>query len=167
MIIVYFVGDCVLNIYTVSFFGHRAINNFSYIEEQLENVIVELLYNKEYVEFLVGRNGEFDQLVSSTIRRLKKQYRAENCYHTLVLPYDMAIYKNNVSSFESYYDQVDIYESFDKVHFKASILNRNYEMVDRSNLIVFYIEREFGGAYQTFKYAKTKKKDIIKLPLNI
>ena len=45
------------------------------IEERLEKKIRELLLTKEYLEFLVGRDGEFDQLVASTVRRCKRAIR--------------------------------------------------------------------------------------------
>ena len=61
--------------YTVSFFGHRVIEDPLRIEHQLERLIRKLLKEKAYVEFLVGRDGEFDQIVSSTIRRCKREYR--------------------------------------------------------------------------------------------
>ena len=47
-----------MNIYTVSFFGHRRIENALEIERRLEQLLQTLLRNKEYVEFLVGRDGE-------------------------------------------------------------------------------------------------------------
>ena len=53
-----------MNIYTVSFFGHRHISVPFAIEERLDIILHDLINNKEYVEFLVGRDGEFDQLVS-------------------------------------------------------------------------------------------------------
>ena len=43
--------------YAVSFFGHRQIDNVFTIEEHLETIIRELLLSKEYVEFLIGRDG--------------------------------------------------------------------------------------------------------------
>ncbi len=55
--------------YTVAFFGHRFIDNTFEAEEQLRKLIGSLLQEKPYVVFLVGRNGDFDQLVSSTVRR--------------------------------------------------------------------------------------------------
>ena len=58
-----------MEIFTVSFFGHRKVSQFSLVEERLEAVIQRLLEEKEYVEFLVGRSGEFDQLASSAVRR--------------------------------------------------------------------------------------------------
>ena len=65
--------------YTVSFFGHRVIADPLMIEQRLETLIRKLLKEKEYVEFLVGRDGEFDQLVSSVIRRCKRSVRRRGC----------------------------------------------------------------------------------------
>lgn len=59
-----------MDIYTVSFFGHKEIENWCEIESRLENMIQKLIAQKEYIEFLVGRDGEFDLLVSSVIRRV-------------------------------------------------------------------------------------------------
>ncbi|MBE6562809.1 MAG: hypothetical protein E7660_03635 [Ruminococcaceae bacterium] len=150
-----------LDIYTVSFFGHREVEHFLYVEKQIERIIKELLATKEYVEFLIGRNGEFDQMVSSAIRRVKGKYRNDNSCHTLVLPYETAEYRNNRQSFENYYDNIDIFENSDNTHYKAVFQKRNREMIDRSDLTVFYLERRFGGAYQTFEYARKQKKEMI------
>ena len=64
-----------MQIFTVSFFGHRQIDNFFEIELLLEKLIRELMLSKEYVEFLVGRDGDFDQLVSSTVLKCKRTVR--------------------------------------------------------------------------------------------
>ena len=60
-----------MNIFTVSFFGHRKIDNPCFVDEKLEKIVRELILKKEYLEFLVGRDGEFDQLVAATIRKCK------------------------------------------------------------------------------------------------
>ena len=141
------------NIYTVSFFGHREVDHLFHVEEQLYKLIRELLGSKEYVEFLVGRNGEFDQAVSSSIKRVKRDYRDDNCCHTLVLPYITAELRENEDSFYDYYDDITICDNAQTSHFKAAIQIRNREMVDRSDLVVFYVQRKTGGAYQTYQYA--------------
>ena len=51
-----------MNIYTVSFFGHKEIENPTEIENRLEKIIHDLVMQKEYIEFLIGRDGEFDLL---------------------------------------------------------------------------------------------------------
>ena len=66
--------------FTVSFFGHRQIEAPFQVESQLEKLISQLLQQNEFVEFLVGREGEFDQLVSSTIRRDRKSTRLNSSH---------------------------------------------------------------------------------------
>jgi hypothetical protein len=61
-----------LDIFTVSFFGHRRIEDFRQVEKQLDELVRRLIREKEYVDFLIGRNGEFDQFVSSAVRRAKR-----------------------------------------------------------------------------------------------
>ena len=122
-----------------------------------------LLESKEYVEFLVGRNGEFDQLVSSTVRRVKRNFRDDNSALVLVLPYLTAEYENNHQSFHEYYDEIEICQDASEGHYKAAIQARNQEMVDRSDLVVCCIEHNSGGAFQTVQYAKKKNKEIVNL----
>lgn len=71
-----------MNLFAVSFFGHRQVDDPFLIERQLESIIRELLLTKEYIEFLVGRDGEFDQLVSSTVRRCKRTIRDDNSFRS-------------------------------------------------------------------------------------
>lgn len=143
-----------MNTYTVSFFGHRMIDNALEIESRLEQLIRTLLREREYIEFLVGREGEFDQLVSSTIRRCKREYRSDNSAHIWVLPYPTAKFRNNEESFRDYYDEIEICEAAAESHYKNTHQTRNRAMVDRSDLVVFCIQRGSGGAWQTMKYAK-------------
>lgn len=64
-----------MSIFTVSFFGHRYVDNINKVEDQLETLLRKLLSEHEYCEFLVGRDGDFDQCVSSAIVRTKRTYR--------------------------------------------------------------------------------------------
>ena len=143
-----------MNTYTISFFGHRYIENVLDIESRLEKLMLELLRNQEYVEFLVGRDGEFDQIVSSTIRRCKREYRSDNSVHIWVLTYLTAEFRDNEVSFRDYYDEIEVCEAAAGSHYKNAHQTRNRAMVDRSDLVVFCVQRESGGAWQTMKYAK-------------
>lgn len=147
--------------YTVSFFGHRIVPDSILAAEHLEQVIIQLLREKEYVEFLVGRNGDFDQLVSSAIRKIKKKFRDDNSSHVLVLAYPISEFQKNEQSFYDYYDEIEICEFAAKSHYKAAIKIRNRIMVDRSDLVVCYIEHENGGAYQAVSYAKRQGKQVL------
>lgn len=111
----------------------------------------------------LGRDGEFDQLVSSTIRRCKREYRSDNNSHIWVLPYLTAEFRDNEESFLDYYDEIEICEAAAESHHKNAHQTRNRAMVDRSDLIVFCIQHESGGAWQTMKYARKQHIPYINL----
>ena len=151
-----------LNTYTVAFFGHRRIDDAARVSEWLENYIQGILKEKEFVEFLVGRNGEFDCCVASAMRRIQKNYREDNSSLVLGLPYLTAEYRENSAAIEEYYGSVEISFAASGAHPKAAIQIRNREMVDRADCIVCFVEHA-GGAQQTMQYAVKKQKPIINL----
>ena len=152
-----------LEIYTVAFFGHSYIDNPFKVEELLEEHIRKLINEKEYADFLVGRNGEFDQCVSSTVLRVRKNVRDDKSSLVLMLPYPTAEYTSNENYFEDYYSDIEISYAASKAHPKSAIQIRNREMVDRADLVICYIEHNEGGAYKTIKYASEQNKTIINL----
>lgn len=148
------------------FFGHRYIDNPLKVEELLETKIRKLINEKEYVEFLVGRNGDFDRCASSAILRVRKNVRADNSALVLMLPYATAEYLNNEEYFNGYYTDVEISYKASIAHPKAAIQIRNREMVTRADLIICYVEENSGGAYKTVQYAEKVSKTIINLAEN-
>lgn len=150
-----------MNTYTVSFFGHREVENFFEVERRVEELVRKLLTDKEYVEFLVGRNGEFDQLAASTIRRVKRLAGGDNAALVLVLPYMTAEFANNQDSFETYYDEIELSEAAAGKHFKSAIQTRNREMIERSDMVICYVTHKSGGAYRSMQYAKKQDKKVI------
>ena len=152
-----------LDVYTVSFFGHRELLNMFALEDKLMSILREIINTHEYVEFLVGRDGDFDQLCSSTIKKAIENYSYGNASHILVLPYERADYRDNRESFEDYYDEIQISSNAQNAYPKAAIGLRNREMADRADMIICYIERKSGGAYSAVKYAMDSGKKIINL----
>lgn len=149
--------------FTVCFFGHRIVENALQIERRLYQLIQNLLRSNEYVEFLVGRDGEFDQLVSSTIQKCKREYGHNNSVHVWVLPYLTADFRENEESYRHYYDEIEVCEVASVSHYKNAHQTRNRAMVDRSHLVVFCIQHESGGAWQTMKYARRRGVPVINL----
>lgn len=152
-----------MDTYTVSFFGHRVLTDALTIEQNLETHIRQLLLGKEYVEFLVGRDGEFDLLVASVIRRCKREVRSDNSSLVWVLPYETAEYRNSEESYQSYYDEIQICEEAAHGHYKNAYKCRNQIMVNRSDLVIFCIQHSNGGAWQTYWYALRQERNHIVL----
>ena len=152
-----------MNTYTVSLFGHRHIDHPSEIEKQLDTLLHQLLTQKEYVEFLIGRDGDFDLLVTSVIKRAIRDYDWGNASLILVLPYMKAEYRDNEQSYLAYYDEVEICEEAAEAHPKSAIQIRNRSMIDRSDLVICCIQHKSGGAYDTIRYAEKQGKKIVNL----
>lgn len=150
--------------YTVCLFGHRMIDDLLTVEGKLYELLrIVMQRNDREVEFLVGRNGDFDLMAASVIRKLKRETGNDNIYLTLVLPYETAELRNNTEAFESYYDSIEICEASALCNPRYAIVARNRDMVDRADLVAVYVKHESGGAYQSLKYAEKNEKRIINL----
>lgn len=149
--------------FSVCLFGHRRIEKPTVVEERLRAVIEEIIDAHQCVEFLVGREGDFDLLVSSVIKSVLR--KCDNCDYslTLVMPYLKAEFLNNQQEFGLYYDSVQLCEESSATHPKSAIKVRNRYMVDRSDLCIFYVKTRSGGAYQAMIYAQGGNKKVINL----
>ena len=148
-----------MTIYTVALFGHRNIDELRGLEAKLTPIIKKLIVEKPYVEFLIGRMGEFDEYAASVIKRVRKNVGVENSSLTLVLPYTVA----DLEYYEKYYDSILIPESIQGKYPKSAIALKNKWMVERADLVISYVERELGGAYTAVKYAQRIGKEVINL----
>jgi hypothetical protein len=57
------------------------------------------------------------------------------------------------------YDAI-IYPEIEDKPPKFAITYRNRWMIEQSDLVVFGITHDFGGAYHAYRYAKRKKKQL-------
>ncbi|MBR1736979.1 MAG: hypothetical protein IJ736_08190 [Firmicutes bacterium] len=153
--------------YTISFFGHREIDCFFRYESKIEEIIYKAAKDNPYVDILVGRDGDFDTLVSSVTQRIRRDIGKARIGLTWVMPYEKAEYTKNAEEFDKYYDNIEVCPDSLKVHPKSAIQVRNRYMVDRSDLVVFFVERDKGGAYQTMKYAIKQGKKILNIVDNL
>lgn len=139
-------------IYRVSFIGHRQVERFWDVEKQVDKIVRELIRSKEFVEFYVGRNGEFDIMVASVIKGAQRDLGKANNTLILVVPYQIA----NLEDMEKFYDEVWYPDELYGVHYKSAITKRNEWFVDHSDLLVAYVIRDSGGAYECMKKAQQK-----------
>lgn len=145
--------------YRVVLFGHHDFYEHRILDEQLYSILKDLIRTKPFVEIYIGRNGDFDIYAATVIKRVQKAMGKANNELICVLPYP----QKDLEYYDEYYDSVIIPECIGKSHPKGAITKRNRWMVERANLFVCYVERERGGAYTAFKYAKKLEKQIINL----
>lgn len=138
--------------YRVSLIGHRYIERFGEIEEHLQQVVADLIKTKEYVEFFIGRNGDFDILAASVVKRAQEKYGKDNNSLILVIPYKIA----DLEYMENYYDEIWYPDELYGVHYKSAITMRNEWLVDHSDMLIAYVTKDQGGAYECMKKAQQK-----------
>ena len=151
----FFVFGVLMEIFRVSFVGHREVEDWRTVYRKIDNLVRGLIRIKEYVEFYIGYNGDFDIFVASIIKCAQNDLGNENSSLTLVLPY-----KNKGEKyFVKYY--YEIYMPVEKIYYKATITKCNQWMVDNCNILVAYVCKDFGGAYNTLRYAEKMGVPII------
>ena len=148
-----------MKIFTVSLFGHREIDNLRSLDERLTPIIKELIKTNEYVSFIIGRSGEFDEYAASVIKLARRDIGPENSDITLVLPYTVA----DIEYYEKYYDGIIIPEIVSGAHPKSAITLKNRWMIEQADWVIVYVNRDQGGACAAMKYAKKLNKKVINL----
>lgn len=148
-----------MNTFKMALFGHRDFTGHILLESRLSPILYTLMHKYDFVEIYVGRNGEFDLFSASVVKRVQRTCELENSEMVLVLPYTV----RDLEHYEAYYDRIIVSESIKKVHPKRAITERNRRMVEMSDLIICYVDRESGGAYEAVRYARSLGKAVINL----
>ena len=60
------------------------------------------------------------------------------------------------------YDEI-VYPELESVPWKFAISKRNEWMVEQADIVIAFVDHDWGGAATTLQYAKRKKKTIINL----
>lgn len=105
--------------------------------------------------------GEFDKLYMSEIRKIKRQYPEIKLI--CVKPYMTKEINENGDYLLSIYDDIIIPSELADIHYKSVITKRNRLVIDWSDIVISYVKRKYGGAFDAIKYANKQNKAIINL----
>ena len=150
-----------MDIFRVTLIGHRDTCLNREEQENLEKLIIQFTEQHTLVDIQIGRNGSFDIQIASLIKKIQRDYLTNNLTLVLVLPY---LVKDG-EYYEDFYDDV-IYPLSGDIHYKAAITKRNEWMIDNSELLIAYVEKDFGGAYNAIRYASKKGVKVINIFAN-
>ena len=142
---------------TCSFFGHRSIIDDVSVKQQLYEVVEELIVNQDVDTFLLGEMGDFEIIAGKVLNELKRSYPFIQRIEILCFAEQLNRKSKIQSDGFDYLDELDLYKR------RARIIKRNQWVIDNSDILVFFVHSPYGGAYQSYLYAKKKKKDIINL----
>ncbi|MBQ9849797.1 MAG: hypothetical protein IJO36_03770 [Clostridia bacterium] len=134
-----------------TFFGHR--DTPKEIEPTLRSALIDLIENKNATVFYVGNHGNFDAMVRRQLEDLSKTYPIK---YYVVLAY---MPSKNVEP-----DEHSILpEGIETVPRRFAINYRNKWMLNKSDIIVTYVTRNFGGAAQFMNMATISTKVVINI----
>lgn len=145
---------------TCTFAGHREVFA-SGVEADIDSAIESILANDSDFVFYTGGMGEFDSKCSAAVRKAKRTHPEKDIKLFLVEPYMKTEINESKDYYEAFFDGIIIPAELAGVHFKNAISQRNKWMIDRSDYLIAFVYRDFGGAYEAMKYAKRKGRIVI------
>ena len=138
---------------TVTFFGHK--DTPKEIEPTLRSTLIDLIENKNINVFYVGNNGNFDTMVRRQLEDLSQTYPIT---YSVVLAY----LPTKKSEYDDYANTI-LPEGIETVHKRFAISYRNKWMVEQSDIVITYVARTYGGAWQFKAMAERQGKTVIEL----
>ena len=146
----------------ITFVGHGTLNISRELSAEIKKAIEDNIVDKTHVTFYCGGYGDFDNHCARLCREIKKEI--QNCEIIFVTPYITPSQQNKIKYLidTKLYDDT-IYPPLEDVLPRFAITKRNEWMIDKADLIIAFVNHEYGGAYKAIKYAQRKLKRIINL----
>ena len=139
--------------YSCCFFGHRSIEKTELLIKKIKDYIEHLILDKKVFIFLFGCNSEFDELCYKIVSELKEKYpNIKRVYVRAKFPEISKNYEKYLLDKyeETYYSQKLLNSG------KACYIERNYEMVEKSEFSVVYYNKEYVPAQKDGKNLSKK-----------
>lgn len=144
----------------VTFFGHSRFLESKKLEKTLLDLLAHAIGNTK-TDFYLGGYGNFDSFAYNCCKKYKTKH--SNVSLILVTPYLSAEYqKNNLVYQEKNYDSI-LYPPIEDKPLKFAIVYRNKYMVESADLVITYVDHEYGGAYRAYKHAIKNCKKVFNL----
>ena len=137
---------------TCCFFGHREVTHN--IRPKLKAIIEKLITEQNVIEFYVGHQGQFDNMVYSVLKELKAKY--PQIRYSVILAY---MPDEHIK--EIYGENTLFPDGMESVPKKFAISKRNDWMIRQSAFAIYYVYKITGGAAKFREKAKKRKLRII------
>lgn len=151
---------------TCCFIGHRMIFETEQLKSELYETIEKLILERNIDTFLFGSKSKFNSICLEIVSKIKEKYpHIKRVYVRAEYPYINERYKNYL--LESYEDTY--YPDKIKGSGKAAYIERNYEMINNSQICIIYYNKETAnhirksGTKIALDYAIKQGKEIIRI----
>ncbi len=144
----------------ITFCGHSTFCEKANYENKLLSILQEKVGDNP-AEIYLGGYGSFDEFARVCCRKYQKEH--PNVCLVFITPYITVEYqKNHLEYNKNNYDAI-LYPALEDKPLRFAISYRNKWMVEKADLVISYINHNYGGAWQTYQHAKRKGKEIINL----
>lgn len=140
----------------VCFFGHKNSYNCNLYENKIKTLLISLIKSNKDIVFYCGGMSDFDSLCANIVRKLKPEY--PNIKLIFITPYLRESYLRHID--KSRFDDI-LYPPIENTPQRFAIIKRNEWVIDNCDMALFYLLNTFGGAYNSYIYAKRKGKTTI------
>ncbi len=151
---------------TCCFIGHRIINETEGLKERLHQIIEKMILENSVDTFLFGSKSRFNSLCLELVTKIKEKYPH------IKRVYVRAEHETISESYKEY-----LLESYDDTYYpeqiigsgRASYVERNYEMIDKSRFCIVYYDEAVAptarksGTKIALEYALKKGIGIINI----
>ena len=147
---------------TIAFAGHALVPFGDKIKAQVIEQIRKHIVHTENITFYFGGYGDFDMICARVCNELKKEYDGIEVIY--VTPYIRLSEQKKIKEMQKNgWCDSSIYPPIESVPLKFAIATRNEWMMENADLVIAYVNRNYGGAYQSLQIAKRRKKKIINI----
>ena len=163
---------------TCCFLGHREIEVTEELQDKLYLAIERLIVEKGVNRFLLGSKSKFNSLCYQVVSKVKESYP------DIIRVYVRSAYQHISDGYKDY-----LLEGYEETYYpeqiansgKASYVERNQEMIDKSDFCIVYYDENYlpprrrnsrrdltdyqpkSGTKVAYDYAVRKKKTIINM----
>ena len=137
----------------ITFCGHSDYIQTANDEKKILTFLEQNI-NEECVDFYLGGYGKFDSFAYTCAQKYQTIHPSSKLIY--VTPY------LNPKTLTQNYDLI-IYPELESVPPKFAISYRNKWMIEKSDIVIAYVNRSFGGAYKSYNLAKKSNKTILNI----
>ena len=143
----------------VTFCGHGTYSRYDDYHGKMMRLL-EQIVGDQPCDFYLGGYGQFDGFAQACCAEYKKTH--PTVHLIFVHPYLTETKRHDKEYVQSNYD-ASVYPELENVPLRFAISRRNRWMVEHADAVIAFIDHHWGGAYQTYRCAKAKKKTIYNL----
>ena len=146
----------------ITFAGHSFISSKDKIKKIVKEQMRNNIKDSTSVTCYLGGYGDFDALCANVCRELKQEFTFIEIVY--VTPYISLSEQTKIKEMQKYglYD-ASIYPPIESTPPKFAILKRNEWMIEKADIVITYVDRNFGGAFKSLQTAKRRKKKVINI----